>query len=212
MTITVPDSYTTTPLSDWPRREWPRTFVVTAVSGALLAGALAGTTSAVSWSPKLTQDDLHRTGVGVLGAFVGSFSSVSILAQTATDGGQTPLADVLEDKDEVQWLKQHSGLTWDQIGRVLGVSRRAVHMWASGGRMNQSHARLLREFAASVREVERATPERTRAALFAIGPSGYSIVDLFRRRHAAGESWGTPFPVEMLLGVADRGPSGPEQG
>lgn len=212
MTTTALDGYTTAPSSDWPRREWPRTAVVTALSGALLAGALGGTTSALPWRPELTRDDLHRTGVGVLGAFVGSFSSGSLVAQTTIVGRQTPLSAVLNDKDQVLWLKQHSGLTWDQIGRALGVSRRAVHMWASGGRMNQSHAGLLREFAARVREVEGATPERTRAALFAIDPSGYSIIDAFRRRHASGESWGAPFPVETLLGVADGGPSGPEQG
>jgi len=36
----------------------------------------------------------------------------------------------------VRRLKEDSGLTWDQLRRLFGVSRRTVHMWAGGGRIN----------------------------------------------------------------------------
>jgi len=36
----------------------------------------------------------------------------------------------------VRRLKEDSGLTWDQFRRLFGVSRRAVHMWAGGSRIN----------------------------------------------------------------------------
>ena len=36
----------------------------------------------------------------------------------------------------VRRLKEDSGLTWDQLRRLFGVSRRTVHMWAGGSRIN----------------------------------------------------------------------------
>lgn len=39
--------------------------------------------------------------------------------------------------DTASWIRDIrsiSGLTWDQLSRVFGVSRRSVHLWAQGGR------------------------------------------------------------------------------
>lgn len=36
-------------------------------------------------------------------------------------------------------LKEGSGLTWDQIGKLVGVSRRAVHNWLSGQVAKPAH-------------------------------------------------------------------------
>lgn len=38
---------------------------------------------------------------------------------------------------------RESGLTWDQLARYFGVSRRAVHLWAAGGRMSATNEELL---------------------------------------------------------------------
>ena len=43
----------------------------------------------------------------------------------------------------VRQLKEDSGLTWDQLRRLLGVSRRAVHMWAGGGQINAKNEERL---------------------------------------------------------------------
>jgi hypothetical protein len=40
-------------------------------------------------------------------------------------------------------LKSRSGLTWDQLAGVFGVSRRAAHGWASGARLNAQHSETL---------------------------------------------------------------------
>ena len=59
-------------------------------------------------------------------------------AATVSDEHNTVSASaVLADADELRWLKAHSGLTWEQLGKAFGVSRRAVHLWANGGRMNK---------------------------------------------------------------------------
>lgn len=107
------------------------------------------------------------------------------------------------DREEIAWIKEHSGLTWDQLGRVFGVSRRAVHMWANGGRLNELNARHLREFSATVRKLEATTPEPTpemiRAQLLQVESDGYSIVDRLRRERSGGPSWGAPFRPENLV-------------
>jgi DNA-binding transcriptional regulator YiaG len=107
------------------------------------------------------------------------------------------------DREEITWIKEHSGLTWDQLGKVFGVSRRAVHMWANGGRLNESNARRLREFSATIRAIDssEATPDAVRGRLLEIGPDGLSIIDRLRREHSAGPSWGAPFGPERLVGA-----------
>ena len=39
--------------------------------------------------------------------------------------------------------REASGLTWDQLARYFGVSRRSVHLWAAGGRMSAANEELL---------------------------------------------------------------------
>lgn len=109
--------------------------------------------------------------------------------------------DVRSDQEEVVWVKENSGLTWDQLGKVFGVSRRAVHLWASGGRMNEANAEVLRRFAAEVAAHRGGTPEQTRAALLA-----HHVVDTFRRAQirGAGGSIGEPFaPEEKVENVRE---------
>ena len=107
------------------------------------------------------------------------------------------------DRDEIVWIKEHSGLTWDQLGKVFGVSRRAVHMWANGGRLNEANAQRLREFASIIERLEAetpgATPETIRARLNQIEADGYSIVGRLRQERSGGPSWGAPFGPERLI-------------
>ena len=44
---------------------------------------------------------------------------------------------------ELGELRRLTGMTWDALARVFGVSRRAVHLWANGGRMKDANARQL---------------------------------------------------------------------
>jgi transcriptional regulator with XRE-family HTH domain len=128
----------------------------------------------------------------------------------ATDPG-TPAAvnevqapdtsEVRSDQEEIRWVKENSGLTWDQLGKVFGVSRRAVHLWANGGRMNEANAGVLRRFAAEVASHQAGTPEQTRSALLA-----HDVVDAFRRAQvrSAGGSIGSAFaPEEKVENLRD---------
>jgi transcriptional regulator with XRE-family HTH domain len=62
-------------------------------------------------------------------------------------------------------LRLLSGLTTDQVGRLLGVSRRSVHNWLNGGVMARQHAERVSEILALVKALDGETPEQRRAAL-----------------------------------------------
>lgn len=42
-------------------------------------------------------------------------------------------------RDRVALLKEESGLTADQLGRALGVTRRSIHNWVSGSPIADKH-------------------------------------------------------------------------
>lgn len=69
-------------------------------------------------------------------------------------------------------LRLLSGLTTDQVGRLLGVSRRSVHNWLSGGTMASQHAERVSEILAIVQAID-GSPDQRRAALLdsSKGPS-----------------------------------------
>ena len=186
---------------------------VTSGSGKsmVLVAALLGAMSATGASAPLAEP------LPLLGVFAGTSStriSTTVFARMATklsheqNRNLAPtaaegIAETRSDSEAVNWVKTHSGLTWDQLGKVFGVSRRAVHLWVSGGRMNATNARALREFAAAVEAVHASDPDAARAALLAVGTDGKSAVDRFRARQRTGlgDISGTPFKPEELLGA-----------
>lgn len=83
-------------------------------------------------------------------------------------------------------LRDLSGLTWEQLARLFGVSRRAVHLWASGGRMNNPHAELLNVILATVRSIPAETSGQRRELLLAPRANGSSLYESWlaaRDRH-----------------------------
>lgn len=106
----------------------------------------------------------------------------------------------------VQELHRMSGLTWQQLAHLFGVSRRALHAWAAGGRMNAFHAERLSELARLINDLPGEKPEQKRAALFAPGHDGRSAFERERGKlYAAREEiTGNPFrPGYLLDGIRD---------
>jgi DNA-binding transcriptional regulator YiaG len=62
-------------------------------------------------------------------------------------------------------LKQLSGLTWEQLAKVLNVSRRSLHFWASGKPISPFNEEHLRRLLATIRYVDRGSPDVNRGAL-----------------------------------------------
>jgi DNA-binding transcriptional regulator YiaG len=74
----------------------------------------------------------------------------------------------------IRSLQSDSGLTWGELARLFGVSRRAVHAWANESRLTQSHTERLRAVSAAVAVHRSATPSMTRAALHSPNHGGQS--------------------------------------
>lgn len=80
-----------------------------------------------------------------------------------------------------------SGLTWEQIARYFGVSRRAVHLWVSGGRMSASNEELLVHLVRAVDSVKHLPISARRQALLNTN-SGLNLVDSERARRSSRET------------------------
>jgi hypothetical protein len=178
---------------DLPGIGTPRT--VRSWAGLALAGALAGTSAGdMQTGPFASLASLGTTDV--------SAYAPRSTADVVSDGDLVQRPVLRSDQEETVWLKQHSGLTWEQLGKVFGVSRRAVHMWANGGRLNEANAQRLREFTAVVANIESRVagpmPEGVRAALMRLDQDGLSTLDRLKCQEI-GASWGAPFGPEHLV-------------
>lgn len=90
----------------------------------------------------------RRAGVFFGGSWDEVSARVESDASTSTQGSLTRSIDGDPHPkpvaaSRVRRLKEDSGLTWDQLRRLFGVSRRAVHMWAGGARMNSRNEERL---------------------------------------------------------------------
>lgn len=113
------------------------------------------------------------------------------------------------DQENVRWVHETSGLTWEQLGKVFGVSRRAVHLWANGGRLNARNAETLSELVAIVRDLPGRNAQERRALLLAPDAEGVSPIDRMRARNVdgRGDVSGTPWTPTQLLGARHDRPS-----
>lgn len=73
-------------------------------------------------------------------------------------------------------LRILGGLTWDQVARLFGVSRRSVHFWASGKPMATEHEEHLYRLLALFREI-RVPADVMRGRLLAVSAGG-QVLDL----------------------------------
>lgn len=103
----------------------------------------------------------------------------------------------------VRELHAKSGLSWEQLGRLLGVSRRAVHLWAAGGRVNSRHIERLAQLRDIIDKLPAENASERRMLIFRVRQGEFSIFDAFLRQHTSEEGVvaGTPFSPEQLLGL-----------
>jgi len=115
------------------------------------------------------------------------------------------------DTNSIRWLRENSGLTWDQLGRLFGVSRRTVHLWANGSRMNASNAEALAQAVHMVRNINAPTGDACRASLFAQDSDGLNPFEEFiTKRQKARELINAPafHAADMLDSIAGDGVDG----
>jgi len=62
-------------------------------------------------------------------------------------------------------LRRLSGLTWEQLSQVFGVSRRTLHFWASGKPLNSTNEHRLYRLLWAIRQADRGTARSNREML-----------------------------------------------
>lgn len=106
-------------------------------------------------------------------------------------------------------LRRISGLTWEQLAGLFGVSRRNVHLWASGMPLNAAHRERLMRVLDVVRHADRGTARGTCAALLEArdGMTAFEMLTDQRfeeARAALGRGRARPVPVPTQLSEAAR--------
>jgi len=100
---------------------------------------------------------------------------------SASFGGLIPLTNpkrnTAQDILEIRFL---SGLTWEELAELFGVSRRSVHNWANGEPMRPENIALVDMVLQTIRELRRESSVETRLALIKELPSGGRPLDLLR--------------------------------
>jgi hypothetical protein len=97
-------------------------------------------------------------------------------------------------------LKAESGLTADQLGRLLGVSRRSIHNWAAGTVIAPAHEERLRDLERLVFSLPAHSPEERRRLLLE-SSNGPSIFRQFAAKADAPQRIKFGVPVEERLGL-----------
>lgn len=64
-------------------------------------------------------------------------------------------------------IRRLSEVTWAQLAQLMGVDRRSVHSWATGGRLSSGREERLYKLLAAARENAHGGADATRRALFA---------------------------------------------
>ena len=109
-------------------------------------------------------------------------SNGSLVRSLEGDPHPKPLA-----ASRVRRLKNQSGLTWDQLRRLFGVSERSMHLWAGGARMNARNAERLAYLEQVVHALGAKDADECREALVS-SPSGRGRSILQKLAMTAGQS------------------------
>lgn len=105
----------------------------------------------------------------------------------------------------VRSLRQRSGLTWDELARIFGVTRRTLYNWSIGSKVSAAHAQALAQVIARVHEIDAGDPKLTRSRLLAPTESGSTIYTRLAQRQAVTTTVQGPTyrPDQLLAAMHD---------
>ena len=142
----------------------------------------------------------RRAGMVVVGSWEDVAARVAEDASTSSHGA--PVRSLEGDPhpkpvaaDRVRRLKRESGLTWDQLRRLFGVSVRSLHLWAGGARMNARNAERLTYLEQVIHALGARDADHCREALVS-SPAGRGRSILQKLTMTAGQS--APVDIEAL--------------
>jgi DNA-binding transcriptional regulator YiaG len=161
------------PLSEYLDDTWdipdrpgfPRVLGSTLLLSALTLMPLSATSNALSEQP-VADIQVMRDSTGT-----GGFVAVH----------QTKAPSLLAE--QIARIHSRSGLTWSELARAFGTTRRTLHNWANGRRMSAKHVETFHDLTRLVELHDRGDPAQTRSALIAPRGNGESPLSEFLASH-----------------------------
>lgn len=83
-------------------------------------------------------------------------------------------------RDAIFELRRLTGLTWEELADVLGVTRRTLHLWANGQPINTINEKRVRDVLLVIRTLDRGAARQNRSLLISPQPEGGVFSDLLR--------------------------------
>jgi hypothetical protein len=94
---------------------------------------------------------------------------LTVNGTAAAEGDMAPARKIAE-------ARLTSGLTWDELARIMSVSRRSLHLWANGHAINAENEQRLSRLLAALRAIDRGAASANRRAI--LGPDQVSQIPL----------------------------------
>jgi transcriptional regulator with XRE-family HTH domain len=94
--------------------------------------------------------------------------------------GALAVADRQPRASAIYEIRRLSGLTWDELAEMFGVTRQAANDWANGKAMKPANAHKVQAVLSAFRALPRTSAPQVRIALLATLPSGERPLDLIR--------------------------------
>lgn len=89
----------------------------------------------------------------------------------------TSTGQVCVEANAITEIRRISGLTFKQLSKVLAVTRRTLHLWVSGQRMQPSTQERVQRTLAAIRQIDRGAPDLTLAALLGNGARALDLLE-----------------------------------
>jgi DNA-binding transcriptional regulator YiaG len=156
-------------------------------TAAPLTGELPRITRMAEWTQTLSRSMSTRVPF-TAGLAVPEATVVSSLAELTT-------------AQQIQRAHGVSGLTWEQLARLFGVSRRSLHAWASGTRLSGANAERLAELSALLQGRASYRPDENRAWLLTASAGQVSRFDDLRRSRTRAPILDDALDVRERLGI-----------
>ncbi len=145
----------------------------TAQTSTERAGEVSPSPRSIGWPVVVIGLSLGIGGVTGTATARRPVSHVEFGSSTSLPSAISSNVPLRPDTYGVKRLKDATGATWDQLGRLFGVSRRALHAWANAAPMNSQHAERLEELLLLVAGLAKHGDVHTQ--FFTPGPDGRSL-------------------------------------
>lgn len=133
-----------------------------------------------------------------------AFARGSSVGITITVEASRPEAVSPNQVQSVRELRQLSGLTWQHLADMIGVSAKTLHNWAAGRPMDEKNLRRVGAVISLLRYIDRGNAEANRALLFNHQVEGQTAFELVKAsmfesvRRAIGQGPGRAVPAARL--------------